>query len=269
MIKEIRMPAGGQTTDVSVVGTWLVKTGDKVERGDALLEIETDKATLTVESYAKGIVLAMLAEEGDEVPAGEVIALIGNESDREEAKVRLAGEDVLKNQKPEEEKKAIMEETPTSEEEYQPIDKNAPRRTKPKAFVSGSEKDVLKQNARKPGQIKAMPNAKVLAKENHILLEDVAEASGKNVLKRQDVAAFLENHIQEKEETIIPFTNMRRVIARRMLDSVQNIPVFTAAVEIDMTQCMAFRRLVNSAKDERKVSYNDILFKCMEAAIRA
>lgn len=269
MIKEIRMPAGGQTTDVSVVGTWLVKTGDKVERGDALLEIETDKATLTVESYAKGIVLAMLAEEGDEVPAGEVIALIGNESDREEAKVRLAGEDVLKNQKPEEEKKAIMEETPTSEEEYQPIDKNAPRRTKPKAFVSGSEKDVLKQNARKPRQIKAMPNAKVLAKENHILLEDVAEASGKNVLKRQDVAAFLENHIQEKEETIIPFTNMRRVIARRMLDSVQNIPVFTAAVEIDMTQCMAFRRLVNSAKDERKVSYNDILFKCMEAAIRA
>ena len=162
-----------------------------------------------------------------------------------------------------------MEETLTSEEEYQPIDKNAPRRTKPKAFVSGSEKDVLKQNARKPGQIKAMPNAKVLAKENHILLEDVAEASGKNVLKRQDVAAFLENHIQEKEETIIPFTNMRRVIARRMLDSVQNIPVFTAAVEIDMTQCMAFRRLVNSAKDERKVSYNDILFKCMEAAIRA
>ena len=269
MIKEIRMPASGQTTDVSVVGTWLVKIGDKVERGDALLEIETDKATLTVESYVKGIVLALLVEEGDETPAGEVIALIGDESDREEAKVRLAGEDVLKNQKPEEEKKAIMEETLTSEEEYQPIDKNAPRRTKPKAFVSGSEKDVLKQNARKPGQIKAMPNAKVLAKENHILLEDVAEASGKNVLKRQDVAAFLENHIQEKEETIIPFTNMRRVIARRMLDSVQNIPVFTAAVEIDMTQCMAFRRLVNSAKDERKVSYNDILFKCMEAAIRA
>ena len=77
MTKEIRMPAGGQTTDVSVVGTWLVKCGDKVKRGDALLEVETDKATLTVESYAKGIVLALLAEEGDRVPAGEVIALIG------------------------------------------------------------------------------------------------------------------------------------------------------------------------------------------------
>lgn len=257
MIKEIRMPAGGQTTDVSVVGTWLVKIGDKVERGDALLEIETDKATLTVESYAKGIVLAMLAEEGDEVPAGEVIALIGDESDREEAKMRPTGDEAPKDHKP------------MPEEEYQPIDKNAPRRTIPETFVSGSEKDILKQNARKPGQIKAMPNAKLLAKENHILLEDVAEASGKNILKRQDVAAFLENNIQEKEETVIPFTNMRKVIARRMLDSVQNIPVFTAAVEIDMTQCMAFRRLVNSGKGERKVSYNDILFKCMEAAIRA
>ena len=85
MIKEIKMPAGGQTTDVSVVGTWLVKCGDKVKRGDALLEIETDKATLTVESFAKGTVLALLAKEGDRIPAGEVIALIGEEGDRAEA----------------------------------------------------------------------------------------------------------------------------------------------------------------------------------------
>ena len=57
------MPAGGQTTDVSVVGTWLVKCGDKVKRGDALLEVETDKATLTVESYAKGTVRGLRAKE--------------------------------------------------------------------------------------------------------------------------------------------------------------------------------------------------------------
>ena len=103
MTKEIRMPAGGQTTDVSVVGTWLVKCGDKVKRGDALLEVETDKATLTVESYAKGTVLALLAKEGDRIPAGEVIALIGDENDREEA---------------------------LRQEEYQPIDKTMPGRRK-------------------------------------------------------------------------------------------------------------------------------------------
>ena len=77
MIKEIKMPAGGQTTDTSTIGTWLVKKGDKVKRGDALLEIETDKATLTVESFAKGTVLALLAEEGDQRSAGDVIALVG------------------------------------------------------------------------------------------------------------------------------------------------------------------------------------------------
>lgn len=82
MLKEITMPAGGQTTDTSVIGAWLVKKGDKVKRGDALLEIETDKATLTVESFAKGTVLAILAEEGDEASAGDVIAYIGEESDR-------------------------------------------------------------------------------------------------------------------------------------------------------------------------------------------
>lgn len=275
MIKEIRMPAGGQTTDVSVVGNWLVKTGDKVERGDALLEIETDKATLTVESYAKGIVLALLVEEGDEIPAGEVIALIGDESDKEEARARLAGENVPKEQKPGKEqrpekgKKTALTKTLQPEEEYQPIDKNAPRRMADDAAVK-DEADIFMPDVLKSGQIKAMPNAKLLARENHISLEDVAKAARKDILKRQDVAAYLDHHIQEEEEeTVIPFTNMRKIIARRMLDSVQNIPVFTAAVEIDMTQCIAFRKLVNSAKDEKRVSYNDILFKCMEAAIRA
>lgn len=264
------MPAGGQTTDVSVVGTWLVKIGDKVERGDALLEIETDKATLTVESYAKGMVLALLVEEGDETPAGEVIALIGDESDKEEARARLAGENVPEEQKTVIEQKTALKEALQPEEEYQPIDKNAPGRTGIKGTADRNGADILKQDVLRSDQIKAMPNAKLLAKENHISLEDVAKAAGKDILKRQDVVAYLENNMQEKEEdTIIPFTNMRKIIARRMQDSVQNIPVFTATVEIDMTQCIAFRKLVNSAKDGRKVSYNDILFKCMEAAIRA
>ena len=92
MIKEITMPAGGQTTDMSTIGAWLVKTGDKVKRGDELLTVETDKATLSVESFAKGTVLAILAEEGDQAAAGEVIALIGEESDRPQVVERLGGQ---------------------------------------------------------------------------------------------------------------------------------------------------------------------------------
>lgn len=248
MIKEIRMPAGGQTTDVSVVGAWLVKTGDRVERGDALLEIETDKATLTVESYAEGMVLALLAEEGDEARTGEVIALIGDESDQKEAAKRISGKGKPAGQEPEEEKAQMK--TAQFEEEYQPIAKNTPERTEQK-------------------EIKAMPNAKLLAGQNNILLSSVAKAAGKDILKRQDVKAFLENCEPEGRDTIIPFTQMRKAIIRRMTESMQNIPAFTASVEIDMTQCIALRKLVNSADENKKISYHDILFKCMEAAIRS
>lgn len=294
MIKEIKMPAGGQTTDVSVVGNWLVKIGDKVGRGDALLEIETDKATLTVESYTKGTVLALLVEEGDEASAGDVIALIGDESDKEEAAARISGgsssaaaeakeESPAKEAQPEENEPVNSQE----EEEYQPIDKKAPRRTKDTVSEAGSKAGTQNSEARNLAEIKAMPNAKLMAKENNVSLADVAEATGKDILKRQDVKAFLEMRrsgtlpekgAQEKnaaqnsavvgsEDTLVPFTTMRKVIARRMTESAQNIPVFAATVEIDMTQCIAFRKMINSVGG-KKVSYNDILFKCMDTVLR-
>lgn len=260
MLKEITMPAGGQTTDTSVVGTWLVKQGDKVKRGDPLLEIETDKATLTVESFAKGTVLAILVEEGDQASAGDVIAYIGEESDLPELEKRLKGE---KAEAPEEAgtQKASPQAAAEGEEaEYQPIDPSSPVR-----YVSGKE-DL--------GEIKAMPNAKKIAREQQVSLRDVAEFAGKSILKRQDVQAYLDQEgknaaeVKEAEDTRIPLTTMRKVIARRMLESSANIPSFQATVEVDMTNCIALRGAVNAGRKEGKISYNDILFKCMEAAIR-
>ena len=266
MLKEITMPAGGQTTDVSTIGTWLVKKGDKVKRGDPLLEIETDKATLTVESFAKGTVLDILVEEGDEVSAGTVIAYIGEEGDLPAggaAQSDGAAQSVDTSQTDSTARTGGISQTGAqtgksqdSEEEYQPIDKNEPWRY---ARV-----------------IKAMPNAKLIARENGISLEEVADYAGKDILKRQDVNGYLESQKQKTdivktevaEDEIIPLTKMRKVIAKRMLESSQTIPTFQITVEVDMTQCIALRKLVNGAKDDIKLSFNDILFKCMEAAIR-
>ncbi len=266
MLKEITMPAGGQTTDVSTIGTWLVKKGDKVKRGDPLLEIETDKATLTVESFAKGTVLDILVEEGDEVSAGTVIAYIGEEGDLPAggaAQSDGAAQSVDTSQTDSAAQTGGISQTGAqtgksqdSEEEYQPIDKNEPWRY---ARV-----------------IKAMPNAKLIARENGISLEEVADYAGKDILKRQDVNGYLESQKQKTdivkteiaEDEIIPLTKMRKVIAKRMLESSQTIPTFQITVEVDMTQCIVFRKLVNGAKDDIKLSFNDILFKCMEAAIR-
>lgn len=278
MLKEITMPAGGQTKDVSTIGTWLVKIGDKVKRGDPLLEIETDKATLTVESFAKGTVLAILVEEGDEVAAGTVIAYVGEEGDlpagtdgttqnggAAQTNGALTGGAAQSGGASQSGGMAQNGGTSQSggagksldnEEEYQPIDKNEPWRY---ARV-----------------IKAMPNAKLIAREHGISLEEVADYAGKDILKRQDVNGYLEAQKQKadavkpevSEDEIIPLTKMRKVIAKRMLESSQTIPTFQITVDVDMTQCIAFRKLVNGAKDDIKLSFNDILFKCMEAAIR-
>lgn len=271
MIKEITMPAGGQTTDTSTIGTWLVKEGDQVKRGDAILEIETDKATLTVESYAAGTVLAILVEEGEVRSAGDVIAYVGKESDRAEAEARRSGGKGADGQavgadsaagRPAEEKEDSAEAVSIKEEdEYQPIDRSEPVR-----YV-GNGGSILTD-------IKAMPNAKLMAKENGILLKDVAGFAGKNILKRQDVQNYIANGQKTVSQpagaadTKVPLTGMRKVIARRMLESTQNIPSFNVTVEVDMAQCIAFRKLINGVKDGKKISYNDILFKCVEAAIR-
>lgn len=266
MIKEITMPAGGQTTDTSTVGTWLVKKGDKVKRGDMLLEIETDKATLTVESFAKGTVLALLADEGDRVSAGKVIAYIGDESDLPEVEAKLGGKadaqadvQIQKGESPD----TGRAEAP-QREEYQPIDKKASALYTPAPALS---------------DIKAMPNAKLLAREEGISLEAVAAYVRKDILKRQDVQKYMDDGAPAKSTgaeldkadasyTEVPLSQMRKIIARRMLESTQNIPSFQAAVEVKMEQCTKLRKLINDNKEGKKVSYNDILFKCIEAAIR-
>lgn len=274
MIKEITVPAGGQTTDISTIGTWLVKKGDKVNRGDALLEIETDKATLTVESFAKGVVLALLAEEGDEVAAGTVIAYIGDEKDMAEAEARANGGSAVVPQELISKSIAGTSFAASAdgrqEDEYQPIDKNAPVRYVGETTES-AKKTVVPEN------IKAMPNAKLIAREHQISLTDVARYVGKDILKRQDVNRYIEEAEKakggpavpaEEMDEIVPLTKMRKIIARRMLESTQTIPTFQITVDVDMTQCIAFRKQVNAGKDAVKLSFNDILFKCMEAAIR-
>lgn len=285
MIKEITMPAGGQTTDTSTVGTWLVKKGDKVNRGDELLSIETDKATLTVESFAKGTVLALLVQEGDKASAGEVIALIGDESDMPQAERRAAGQGLADDLAGMSEA-ASPEDEDSAEDEYQPIDKTAPVR-----YAEDSKKRQEPQELREKsladnketGEIKAMPNAKLLAKEHKIFLTDVADYTGKTVLKRIDVQTFLnagknngtgctsadvDLKKQDSAHISVPLTSMRRTIARRMLESSQNIPVFKVTVEVDMERCIAFRKKVNDNRDGLKISYNDILFKCIAAAMQ-
>ena len=81
MLKEIKMPDIGTNVDEIVIIRWLKQTGDAVKRGEPLLEVETDKSTMEVESYAAGYLKKIEADEGATVVAGDIIAYIGDEND--------------------------------------------------------------------------------------------------------------------------------------------------------------------------------------------
>ena len=86
MIKKIIMPSAGQTTDTATVTRVCVKVGDKVERGQVVAEVETDKATLPVESFATGYICGVYVEDFQIVDAGSLLFEVGDEADAEAAK---------------------------------------------------------------------------------------------------------------------------------------------------------------------------------------
>ncbi len=230
MIQEIKMPSAGQTTDEAKIVAINVRIGDSVKRGDVLVEAETDKAILPVESFAAGQVLDILVSLGDSVDAGTVLAVVGKAGDSYQRKG-------------------------SSKPAAAPIPAPAP--VAPAATV-----------------YPAMPNAKMLAKERGIDLAEVTASNGV-FIKRQDVLAFTPKAAAapvvevptEADYDLLPMTRMRKAIAKRMQQSVNEIPAFQCTVSVDMRRCMALRETFK-AKKGIKLSYNDILAKAIAKAAK-
>lgn len=246
MIKEIKMPSAGQTTDQATICEWKVKKGDSVKRGDILLEVETDKATLPVESFANGLVIDLLVEEGDTVDAGDVLCVIGDQADMDS--YSASGET-------KEEKAEVVEAASEDEEdEYRPIIKGA---KVAKVEVKKEEKPVVVE-APVNREVKAMPNAKRLAKLNNVDLSKVVSANG-GLIKASDVQKYIDSQtVDASAYEVVKMSRMRTIIGQRMLESVQNIPSFTISVDIDMTNAVKLKNDI-FARKAVKISYNDII----------
>ena len=261
--QEIKMPAAGQTTDEATIVKVNVKVGDTVKRGDELLEAETDKAILPVESFVAGQVLDVLVSEGDTVTAGTVLVVIGK---AEDAAVYHRGgrEAPAPEAVPVQETPAVPEER----EEYLPIVKGQPPKAAPAAAVPVPAVSAPRLD------LPAMPNAKMLAKELGVDIGTVLASHGV-CEKRQDVEqaakapkaapAIEAAPTVEAEYEVMPMTRMRTAIGRRMQESMQNIPAWQCTVSVDMTACIALRDTYK-AKREVKLSYNDIMAKAIAIA---
>ncbi len=278
----ITMPRLSDTMEEGTLNKWHVKVGDKVRSGDHLADVETDKATMELQSYDEGTVARIVVEEGATVAVGKAIVILAAE-----------GESV------EEAAKAPIEETQASpakevvEEEAAPAP--APQPTRPAAAPAPrpvAAPAPAPAPAPTASRIVASPLARKMALEHGLDLS-LIPGSGPNgrVIKR-DILAALEKGIGKpapaaaaRPERKVPslmidpgmlrgmslkLTNMRKTIARRLVESKTQIPHFTVTVTVDMDPLMGPRG-VKAQLETRgiKLSVNDFIVRaCVLALIR-
>lgn len=278
MAEVIRMPRMSDTmTEGNIVG-WLMNEGDAVEPGDTLAEVETDKATMELDSYSEGVLLHIAVKEGT-VPINGVIAVVGEEGEDWKAAIEAD-----KNSNGD---GASQEAAPAAMESHS-------------TTTSAPTVDIVESTptTNAESRIKASPLAKSMAADAGINLATVQGSGDNGRIIKRDVEAMLqsgsngtampasspapastpaakdapavqpfsygggENNFEE-----IPVSQMRKVIARRLGESKFTAPHFYLTVEIDMANAMASRKQMNEISPV-KISFNDIIVKAVAGALR-
>ncbi len=263
------------------IAAWHKKVGDKVESGDILAEVETDKATMELEAYEDGTLLYVGVEEGDAVPVDAVIAVIGEEGADYETllKARKA-----KQQGGEEASKP--EDTSASE--------SAPKATAEKRDTVSKPSDEGKTSAADAdGRIKASPLAKKMAEEKGYDLSRIKGSGDNGRIVRRDIeehtpqaeapAAAAPGAAPGKEAAGTGYTipqvvgeeryedrkvsQMRKTIAKRLAESKFTAPHFYLTMEIDMDKAIEARKSLNEISPV-KISFNDLVIKAVAASLR-
>ena len=227
MATEIKMPKLGMAMRQGVVTKWLKEDGATVREGEPILEIESEKITYQIEAPASGV-LHRVAQEEETLPVGAVLGYIA-----------APGEAVPKPEKP-----------------------SAPEAAAP-AAEAASQAPV----ARSPdkGFVRASPVARRLAREHGIDLRQVKGTGPGGRIVEKDVRAFLEaQKAAPAPARAVPFTGMRRTIARRMTESLQTMAQVTLFTEVDVTELV---RLRERLRREFELTYTDLIIKAVAHAL--
>ena len=265
MVKKVVMPAAGQTTDEATVTKILVKVGDSVKKGDPLLEVETDKTVLPIESFAKGFVTEIFVKKFDKVDAGSALLAIGDEKDLEAAKNGASAPAPAPAAAP-----ALTPADDDDEDDFAPIIPGS-------APVAASPAPVAATAPKASGDYKAMPNAKKLACELGIDLSTVAPANGE-FIKASDVKLAAENKPAAVPEAIAPeadyvdekLPNIRKVIAKAMHNSLSTMAQLTLNTSFDATKILALREQLKANAEKfglSNITLNDMILYAVSRVI--
>ena len=291
MAIELKMPALSPTMEEGTLAKWLVKEGDKVESGDILAEIETDKATMEFEAVDEGTIAKILVPEGSEgVKVGAPIAILAGEG--EDASKAAAGApkaDTAAPPPPKASPAPKADETPKASPEPT---STAPPQAPVETPASPAQPATV---ARVEGErIKASPLARRLAQAQNIDLSTLHGSGPGGRIVRADIDAAvgkapapavtlapapqsgLATHLvmpgpieQAIPHEAIKLSNVRKTIARRLTESKQQIPHIYLTVDIQLDALLKLRTELNAGLESRgvKLSVNDLLIKALAQAL--
>jgi pyruvate dehydrogenase E2 component (dihydrolipoamide acetyltransferase) len=229
---------------------WLKKVGEEVKKGDILAEIETDKASMEVESFENGSLEQILAQEGQTVPIGQAIAVVGSGTDARQAIAVISG---------------LVQ--------------------APVALSRQANAPALRESIGADGaRLKASPLARRIAEEHGIDLSLLQGTGPGGRIVRDDLEDYLKKQLavsvpavaqpapltpQPEEVEVIPLTSTQKTIVRRLTEAKQTIPHIYISNELDMTEALALRQAFNASTDEggSKVSVNDLIIKACALAL--
>jgi pyruvate dehydrogenase E2 component (dihydrolipoyllysine-residue acetyltransferase) len=251
---DVSLPRLGQGMEAGTIVRWLKSEGDTVEKGEPLYELDTDKVTQEVEADAGGVVLKILAGEGEEIEVGKRIAVIGEE-----------GEEVAA---PEEEAAEAVPDDEQEEGSPAPARAEERERGREASRVEPEPQPQPSETARADGRIKASPLARRIARERSVDLASLSGTGPDGRIVAEDVEraaaapAYAPVGAAPLEAEVVPLTSLRKTIARRLTEAWQ-APAFQISMSADMTRSLALRERIR----DQGVTVTDILTKLAAIAL--
>ena len=273
----IRMPKMSDTMEEGVIASWLKKVGEQVTSGDILAEVETDKATMELESYDDGILLYIGPKAGESVPVDGVLAIIGEKG--ADYNSLLKAED-----------STIKPSTSIEKQGHKPS-LEVESDSAPVLHSSSSSSTVIQSSTVSNGRVKASPLAKKLANDLGYDISQIQGSGEQGRVIKKDVETFqpsvqpvvtkkVSDISKESSEKVtlpqvvgqesfeeVPVSQMRKTIGKRLSESKFNAPHFYITMEINMDKAMEARISLNDVSPV-KISFNDLVIKATAAALR-
>lgn len=264
----ITMPKMSDTMQEGTISAWLKKVGDVVKSGEIIAEVETDKATMELESYEDGTLLYIGVEAGDSIPVDGVIAVIGEKG--------ADFETLLKAQKSEQAEEPAVESKPE-----EPIKSEAPTASAPVPSAPAPSPPAPDTSTISRDRIKASPLAKKMAEDKGFDITQVSGSGEGGRIVKRDIENFVPAAAAPVEAASPQATSavgqesfheekvsqMRKVIAKRLAESKFGAPHFYLTMEINMDKSIEARRSMNEISPV-KISFNDMVIKASAAALR-